>query len=60
METKNVNDLYTNYAMVFDLDETLGHFSQIATFWNLTNHYLSYPVLDNKIFLNFWIHFKIF
>lgn len=60
METKNVNDLYTNYAMVFDLDETLGHFSQIATFWNLTNHYLSYPVLDNKIFFKFLDSFQDF
>jgi len=48
---KNVNSKI-NYVMVFDLDETLGHFSQIATFWNLTNHYLSYPILNNKIFFN--------
>ena len=56
---KHVNSKI-NYAMVFDLDETLGHFSQLSTFWNLTTHYLSYPVLDNDIFFNFLDSFQDF
>lgn len=60
MYIKNSKNLHTKYAMVFDLDETLGHFSQIATFWNLTNHYLSYPVLDNKFFFKFLDSFQDF
>ena len=60
MISKKSSNLYTNYAMVFDLDETLGHFSQIATFWNLTNNYLSYPIFDNKIFFKLLDSFQEF
>ena len=60
MYIKNSKNLTTNYAMVFDLDETLGHFSQLATFWNLTKHYLSYPILDNIIFFKLLDSFQDF
>ena len=43
-----------NYVMVFDLDETLGHFSQLNVFWllftqyiNNTNELLFFKLLDS-------------
>jgi hypothetical protein len=30
-----------NYVMVFDLDETLGHFSQLYVFWSLFTNYIN-------------------
>lgn len=30
-----------NYVMVFDLDETLGHFSQLYVFWSLLINYIN-------------------
>jgi hypothetical protein len=30
-----------NYVMVFDLDETLGHFSQLYVFWSLFTKYIN-------------------
>ena len=33
----------TNYVIVFDVDETLGHFTQLYTFWSL----LIDPILNH-------------
>ena len=33
-------DKKQKYAIVFDLDETLGSFSQLYIFWNLTKLFL--------------------
>lgn len=38
------------YAVVFDLDETLGSFSQLYKFWNLTKIYLNNNDLHEKYF----------
>jgi hypothetical protein len=40
----------TKYVMVFDLDETLGHFSQLYIFWNLIKSYLNNCELDDLYF----------
>jgi hypothetical protein len=40
------------YCMVFDLDETLGHFGGIFQFWNLTKQYLKTNKLNTKYFFN--------
>lgn len=39
LESSNI--VNQNYVIVFDLDETLGHFSQLYIFWNLLNSYLN-------------------
>lgn len=39
-----------NYAIVFDLDETLGSFSQLYKFWILTKIFLKNEDLHNKYF----------
>ena len=31
----------TNYVIVFDVDETLGHFTQLYTFWSLLSEYIN-------------------
>ena len=41
-----------NYVVVFDLDETLGSFSQLYKFWVLTKQYLNKDDLDAKYFYN--------
>lgn len=38
------------YAVVFDLDNTLGSFSQLYTFWNLTKVFLKNSNLQDKYF----------
>jgi hypothetical protein len=53
MSLKNIpNNI--NYVMVFDLDETLGHFSQLYVFWvlfikyiNNTSEMLFFKILDS-------------
>ena len=40
------------YAIVFDLDETLGHFSQLYFFYNLIKSYLNLHNNDKQIFFN--------
>lgn len=40
------------YAIVFDLDETLGSFSQLYIFWNLTKLFLKNNDLSNKYFFD--------
>jgi len=49
-----------NYAVVFDLDETLGSFSQLYKFWCLTKLYLNKDELDNKYFYNLIDLFPLF
>ena len=49
-----------NYAVVFDLDETLGSFSQLYKFWFLTKLYLNKDDLDNKYFYNLIDLFPLF
>lgn len=39
-----------NYAIVFDMDETLGSFSQLYKFWMLTKIFLKKEDLSNKYF----------
>ena len=48
-----------NYAIVFDLDETLGHFSQLFNFWNLSSIYLN-KELEQKYFNNLIDLFPLF
>lgn len=40
--------------VVFDLDETLGHFSQLYIFWNILEKYYTHHKVkyDNKLFYN--------
>tara|TARA_B110001452_G_C15240429_1_gene429454 strand:+ start:5665 stop:6477 length:813 start_codon:yes stop_codon:yes gene_type:complete len=45
-----IDDNKINYAIVFDLDETLGHFSQLYIYWNLLKAYLNTENLDDKYF----------
>jgi len=40
------------YVIVFDLDETIGHFSQIYRFWNLIKGYLHDEKLDKVHLFN--------
>ena len=40
--------LNRKYAIVFDLDETLGHFSQLYFFFSLVNQYLNISNKNNK------------
>ena len=47
--TKNQNQKY-NYAVVFDMDETLGHFTQLYVFWNLIKSYLDDYCLHERYF----------
>lgn len=46
----NNDDSKPNYVIVFDMDETLGHFSQLYTFWNLVKAYLNDYCLHYKYF----------
>ena len=48
-----------NYAIVFDLDETLGHFSQLYNFWNLSTSYLN-KELEQQYFNNLIDLFPLF
>ena len=48
-----------NYAIVFDLDETIGHFSQLYNFWNLLSIYLN-KELEQKYFNNLIDLFPLF
>lgn len=36
---------YKKYVIVFDLDETIGHFPQVYRFWELVKNYLNNPNL---------------
>jgi len=49
-----------NYAIVFDMDETLGSFSQLYRFWNLTKIYLNKPTLENNYFYTIIDLFPLF
>ena len=49
-----------NYAIVFDMDETLGNFSQLYRIWNLIKIYLSKSDLDNKYFYSIIDNFPLF
>ena len=49
-----------NYAIVFDMDETLGSFSQLYRFWNLIKIYLNKPELDNSYFYTIIDLFPLF
>ena len=40
------------YAVVFDLDETLGYFTQLGRFWDLTRFYIDKHSLDDKYFFS--------
>ena len=40
------------YAVVFDLDETLGYFTQLARFWDLTRLYIDNHSLEDKYFFS--------
>jgi hypothetical protein len=42
----------TKYAMVFDMDETLGYFTQLYDLWNVTSELLNIR-FDSEIFFNF-------
>ena len=48
-----------NYAIVFDLDETIGHFSQLYNFWNLLSIYLN-KELEQRYFNNLIDLFPLF
>ncbi len=41
-----------HYAIVFDMDETLGSFSQLYIFWNLTKLFLKEEDLPDKYFFS--------
>lgn len=45
----NVNNSI-NYVVVFDLDETLGHFTQLYTFWMLFIDYINESKENEKLF----------
>ena len=38
--------IYKKYVIVFDLDETIGHFPQVYRFWELLKIYLNKPNLN--------------
>lgn len=40
------------YVIVFDLDETIGYFSDIYIFWNLLNNYINHYNIDYKYLYN--------
>ena len=48
------------YAVVFDMDETLGHFPQLYRFWNLLTVYLNNEELESKYFYNIIDTFPLF
>ena len=48
------------YAIVFDMDETLGSFSQLYKFWNLTKLYLNNHNLNNIYFYSLIDLFPLF
>jgi hypothetical protein len=52
--------MINNYAVVFDMDETLGSFSQLYRFWNLTKIYLNKPDLNNTYFYTIIDLFPLF
>ena len=39
-----------NYVVVFDLDETLGHFEQLSIFWDCLNHYFNNTLNKQDLF----------
>ena len=41
------------YAVVFDLDETIGHFSQPYRFWFHLKKFLNSEAIDEKYFFSF-------
>ena len=49
-----------HYAIVFDMDETLGSFSQLYIFWNLTKLFLKEEDLPDKYFFSILDLFVIF
>lgn len=52
--------MINNYAVVFDMDETLGSFSQLYRFWNLTKKYLNKSDLNNNYFYEILDLFPLF
>tara|TARA_Y100000741_G_scaffold14141_2_gene11185 strand:+ start:2091 stop:2885 length:795 start_codon:yes stop_codon:yes gene_type:complete len=49
-----------NYAIVFDLDETLGHFSQPYKFWNSLKKFLNTELIDEIYLYSFFDLFPEF
>ncbi len=49
-----------NCAIVFDMDETLGNFSQLYRIWNLIKIYLTNPELEYKYFYSIIDSFPLF
>ena len=39
-----------NYVVVFDLDETLGHFEQLSIFWDCLKHYFDHTLNKQDLF----------
>ncbi len=39
-----------HYVVVFDLDETLGHFEQLSIFWDALNKYCNYSLNKQDLF----------
>jgi hypothetical protein len=48
IESNETNSI--NYVIVFDLDETLGHFTQLYTFWMLLIGYINESKENEKLF----------
>ena len=57
---KDINMEDINYAIVFDMDETLGSFGQLHRFWYLLTVYLDNEDLDKKYFFNLLDLFPLF
>lgn len=49
-----------NFAIVFDMDETLGSFGQLYKFWSLTKTYLKNNELHENYFFNIVDMFPLF
>lgn len=49
---KNLHKYRSKKAIVFDLDQTLGDFSELGTFWDLVKKYFKDPDLDIKYFFS--------
>ena len=44
------NNCIQKYVMIFDLDETIGQFSQLYIFWNLVKTYLNDIQIKDIVF----------
>ena len=47
---KNLSHSSKNYVVVFDLDETLGHFEQLSIFWDCLKKYFNYTLNKQDLF----------